>query len=145
MQLESLLRRRAMIRAFRGDAIEDEKVWSILRNAWRAPSAGHLEPQDFVVVRDEGIRKRLAEAALGQSFIGEAPVVIVVCSDTRRNVGRYGERGRNFYSIIDGSFASFIILLSVVELGLGACFVGPSTMSGCRRSLGSRKKSGRLG
>jgi len=113
-----------MIRAFRGDAIEDEKVWSILRNAWRAPSAGHLEPQDFVVVRDEGIRKRLAEAALGQSFIGEAPVVIVVCSDARRNVGRYGERGRNFYSIIDGSFASFIILLSAVELGLGACFVG---------------------
>ena len=86
MQLESLLRRRAMIRAFIGDAIEDEKVWSILRNAWRAPSAGHLEPQDFVVVRDEGVKKSLAEAALGQTFVGEAPVVIVVCSDTRRNV-----------------------------------------------------------
>ena len=64
-----------MVRAFRRDAIEDDKVWRILRNAWRAPSAGHLEPQDFVVVRDEGIKKRLAEAALGQSFIGEAPVV----------------------------------------------------------------------
>jgi len=124
LQLESLLRRRAMIRAFRRDAIEDDKVWRILRNAWRAPSAGHLEPQDFVVVRDEGVKKSLAEAALGQAFVGKAPVVIVVCSDTRRNVGRYGERGRDFYSIIDGSFASFIILLSAVELGLGACFVG---------------------
>ena len=124
MQLESLLRKRAMIRAFTQDPIDEDKVWKILRNAWRAPSAGNLEPQDFLVVRDEILKKRLAEAALGQSFIEQAPVVIVVCSDTRRNVGRYGERGRNFYSIIDGSFSSFIILLSAVELGLGACFVG---------------------
>ncbi len=135
MQLESLLRRRAMIRAFRRDAIEDDTVWRILRNAWRAPSAGHLEPQDFVVVRDEGVKKSLAEAALGQSFIEEAPVIIVVCSDTRRNVGRYGERGRNFYSIIDGSFAAFIILLSAVELGLGACFVGAFDDEGVSKVL----------
>ena len=113
-----------MIRAFKQDPIEDEKLWGILRNAWRAPSAGHLEPQDFVIVKDISVKHRLAEAALQQSFIEEAPVVIVVCSDTRRNVGRYGERGRNFYSVIDASFASFIILLSAVELGLGACFVG---------------------
>ncbi len=92
MQLESLLRKRAMIRAFAQDPVDEEKVWKILRNAWRSPSAGHLEPQDFLVVRDGGLKKRLAEAALGQSFIEQAPVVIVVCCDTRRNVGRYGER-----------------------------------------------------
>jgi len=124
LELESLLKRRAMIRAFRQDPVEDERIWRILMNAWRAPSAGHLEPQDFVIVKDTSVKQRLVEAALQQSFIEEAPVVIVVCADTRRNVGRYGERGRNFYSVIDASFASFIILLSAVELGLGACFVG---------------------
>ncbi len=124
MKLDSLLKKRAMIRAFKQEPVEDEKLWRILRNAWRAPSAGHLEPQDFVIVREKSVKHMLAEAALQQSFIEEAPVVLVVCSDTRRNVGRYGERGRNFYSVIDAAFASFIILLSAVELGLGACFVG---------------------
>jgi nitroreductase len=39
-------------------------------------------------------------------------------------VGRYGNRGREFYSIIDGAFASMLILLSAVNEGIGACFVG---------------------
>jgi len=124
LELSSLLKKRAMVRAFRQEPVDDETVSRILRNAWRAPSAGHLEPQDFIVVRDSRVKHRLAEAALQQYFIEEAPVVIVVCADTRRNIGRYGERGKSFYSIIDASFASFIILLSVVDLGLGACFVG---------------------
>ena len=33
-------------------------------------------------------------------------------------------RGREFYSIIDGAFASMIILLSAVNEGIGAAFVG---------------------
>jgi transcription initiation factor TFIID subunit TAF12 len=42
----------------------------------------------------------------------EIPVLIVVCSNTSRSVGRYGSCGREFYSIIDGAFASMLILLS---------------------------------
>jgi nitroreductase len=33
-------------------------------------------------------------------------------------------RGREFYSIIDGAFVSMIILLSAVNEGIGAAFVG---------------------
>jgi nitroreductase len=50
--------------------------------------------------------------------------LIVVCSNTSRSVGRYGSRGREFYSIIDGAFASMLILLSAVDEGIGTCFVG---------------------
>jgi nitroreductase len=39
-------------------------------------------------------------------------------------VGRYGIRGRDFYSIVDGAFASMLILLTAVNEGIGACFVG---------------------
>jgi nitroreductase len=33
-------------------------------------------------------------------------------------------RGKEFYSIIDGAFASMLILLTAVNEGIGACFVG---------------------
>ena len=47
-----------------------------------------------------------------------------MCSNTSRSVGRYGIRGTEFYSITDGAFASMLILLTAVNEGIGACFVG---------------------
>jgi nitroreductase len=57
-------------------------------------------------------------------FVAQAPVLIVVVSDVRRSARRYGQRGAHFFSIIDGAFVAMLILLAVVEEGLGACFVG---------------------
>ena len=51
-------------------------------------------------------------------------MLIVVCSNVSRSVGRYGNRAKEFYSITDGAFASMLILLTVVNEGVGACFVG---------------------
>lgn len=124
MEFYEVLARRYMVRAFQPKPVEDEKVERILRKAWRSPSAGHTQPVEFVVVKDQGVKDELARAALNQTFIAEAPVVIVTCSDTSRSASRYGQRGVRFYSIIDGAFASMIILLSAVNEGLGACFVG---------------------
>ena len=75
------------------------------------------------MVRDGRVKEALAHAALDQIYVARAPLVIVVVSDTRRSARRYGERGVNFYSIIDGSFAAMLILLAAVNEGLGACFV----------------------
>jgi nitroreductase len=116
--------------------VDGDRITRVLKSAWRAPSAGHLQPQDFIVVRDPITKRKLVEAALDQSFIEEAPVVVVVCSDTRRNIERYGERAVKFYSVIDGAFASLIILLSVVDEGLGACFVGAFEDAVVSRVLG---------
>jgi nitroreductase len=69
-------------------------------------------------------KKKLREAAVDQEYVETAPLLIVVCSNTSRSVGRYGSRGREFYSIIDVAFASMLILLSAVNEGIGACFVG---------------------
>jgi nitroreductase len=124
MEFEKVVRKRAMIRKYKEKMVEDEKIQKILSLAWKAPSAGFTQPVEFIVVRDQKIKKQLYESALYQEQIINAPVVIVVVSDTRRSAARYGERGINFYSIIDGAFASMIILLACVNEGLGACFVG---------------------
>jgi hypothetical protein len=60
------------------------------------------------------------KAAVDQKYVEKAPLLIVVCSNTSRSTGRYGIRGREFYSIIDGAFASMLILLSAVNEGIGA-------------------------
>ena len=54
----------------------------------------------------------------------DAAELIIVCSNTSKWVNRYGKRGRDFYSIVDGAFASMLMLLTSVNQGIGACFVG---------------------
>ncbi len=124
MDFETVVKKRWMCREYLDRDVPPEKIDRILDLASRYPSAGHTEPQEFIMVRDQRVKEALAHAALDQMFIAEAPLVIVVVSDTRRSVPRYGKRGVRFYSIIDGSFAAMLILLAVVNEGLGACFVG---------------------
>lgn len=124
LEFERVLKKRSMIRAFKPMPIKDEKVWKILRNAIRAPSAGHLQPWEFIIVKDLQMKRRLAAAALDQDFIIDAPIVIITCANTKRSASRYGERGIRFYSLIDVAYASLIILLTVVNEGLACCFVG---------------------
>jgi len=113
-----------MCRAFTDEDVSEEVVRDILRVALRAPSAGHTQPQEFVVVRDSRVKEDLGRAAFGQAFVAEAPVAIAVVSDTRRSAARYRERGVAFYSVVDGAFASMLILLAAIDRGLGAAFVG---------------------
>ena len=113
-----------MCREFMERDVPQEKIDRILDLASRYPSAGHTEPQEFILVHDRRMKEDLAHAALDQTFVAQAPVVIVVVSDVRRSARRYGERGVRFFSIIDGAFVAMLILLAVVEEGLGACFVG---------------------
>ena len=124
MEFDLVLKKRRMVRSFNERHVDDAQIARLLKNAHRAPSAGFLQQQEFIVVKDKKIREKLAEAAVGQDFVAQAPVVIVVCSNTDRVVKRYGDRGVNFYSVIDGAFASMLILLTVVNEGLAACFVG---------------------
>jgi nitroreductase len=124
MNFETVVKRRRMCREFLDRDVPQEKLDRILDLASRYPSAGHTEPQEFIVVHNRRMKEDLAHAALDQMFVAQAPLVIVVISDVRRSARRYGERGVRFFSIIDGAFVAMLILLAVVEEGLGACFVG---------------------
>lgn len=121
--LEAIKNRRS-IRAFTGDKVPDEKVRILIDAARWAPSAGNIQPWDFVVVRDPVTKRRLSAAALDQKFIEEAPVVIVVCADKNRSGWRYGRRGVNLYCLQDTAAATQNMLLAACALGLGACWIG---------------------
>jgi nitroreductase len=84
MDFETVVKRRRMCREFLEREVPQENIDRILDLASRYPSAGHTEPQEFIVVRDQRVKHDLARAALDQMFVAQAPVVIVVVSDVRR-------------------------------------------------------------
>jgi nitroreductase len=124
-ELDKVIRKRKMIRKYdQSREVPDKIINKLIDNASRAPSAGHTQVQEFVVIKEPSIKRKLMLASVNQEQVEEAPVLIFVCSNTSRSVGRYGERGKEFYSIIDGAFASMLILLTATNEGLGASFVG---------------------
>jgi|SRR6266850_1905765 len=139
MDFALVLKRRFMCRSFENRQIPQEVLDRILDLAMRFPSAGNTQPQEFIIVRSDETKALLARAALGQAYLIEAPFVIVVVSDTRRSSARYGERGEKFYSIVDGAFASMLLILSTVNEGLGAAFVGAFDDDKVRAVLGLPK------
>lgn len=72
---------RQSIRKFRPDPVPDEFIRELLESARLAPSGCNAQPWRFKIVKEPPIRRQLADAAHGQTFIADAPVVIVCCAD----------------------------------------------------------------
>lgn len=75
------IEKRRSIRKFKPDPVPDEHILALLDAARLAPSGCNAQPWRFKVVRDAETKTELARAAYDQSFIAEAPVVIVCCAD----------------------------------------------------------------
>jgi nitroreductase len=123
MELTEAIKKRRSIRKYKRDPIPDETIREVLEAAMDAPSAGNLQSRYFFVVSDQSLRKRLAAAAYDQNFIGQAPIVVVVCTDHRIQT-TYGERGIMLYAIMDCAAAIQNMMLCAYSLGLGTCWVG---------------------
>ena len=125
MDFWQAIENRHSVRAFdTRHKVEAKAITRILEAAVLAPSAGNRQPWHFVVVRRRQVRQRLADAAGGQRFIAQAPVVIVVCTDAELSAERYGERGNDLYCKQDTAAATEHILLAATALRLGSCWVG---------------------
>ena len=115
---------RRSVRAYSSEEVSEENVERLIEAARLAPSAGNTQPWEFVIVTNPETKRRLADAALHQTFIEEAPVVIVVCANVARSSWRYGSRGVNLYCLQDTAAATENLLLAAHALGLATCWVG---------------------
>ena len=95
MDFEKVILQRKMIREYIANKlIPDELIMRLIKNAHRAPSAGHTQVQEFDIVKDSITKKELRKVAVDQEYVESAPVLIRVCSHTSRSTNRYGMRGR---------------------------------------------------
>lgn len=133
--IEAIMQR-SSIRHFKDEPVSRKVIEQVLEAARWAPSAGNLQPWFFYVITDPGLRRCLVLAALKQGFIGEAPVVIVVCAEPARSGKYYGDRGRDLYCLQDTAAATQNILLAAAAYGLGACWVGAFDENQVRHCLG---------
>ena len=120
---ESIISRHS-VRSYEKKDVPNELIGQILEAAVRAPSAGNVQPWEFIVVKDIELKRELASVALEQRHVEEAPVVIVVCADPGKSADKYGERGKSLYCIQDTAAAIENMLLVANSLGLGTCWVG---------------------
>lgn len=123
MEASACIKTRRSIRKFLPKNVEDEKILEILEAARWAPSAGNTNEIRFVIVKDLEIRKKIAEACLGQYWMTMAPVYIVVLSKYDKVERLYGTRGINLYMPVGVGAAIQNLLLRATDLGLGACWV----------------------
>lgn len=118
------INKRRSVRRFLDRRPDEAAIEAVLAAAVRAPSAGNLQPWHFYVVWSADVKHRLADAALSQSHVVNAPVVIVVCVEPERSARHYGDRGRRLYCLQDAAAATENLLIAAVALGLGGCWVG---------------------
>ncbi|MHB8894037.1 MAG: nitroreductase family protein [Candidatus Geothermincolia bacterium] len=124
MDFHEILEARSSTREFTREEVSPEVIDTLLACACRAPTAGNLQPWRFFVVRDVEAKRGLMRAAHGQTHVGSAPVVLMVCADLEVCARGYGPRGVNLYAIQDTAAAVENILLAAVTEGLGSCWVG---------------------
>ena len=111
--LDAILARRS-VREYLTDPVSDDHLAAILEAGRQAPSAANRQPWHFIVVRDPGRRRAVAEACKGQMFMADADVTLCVCglpevSDWRR---------------VDAAIALQNMVLAAESPGYGTCWIG---------------------
>jgi len=124
MDVFEAIKGRRSVREFESTPVKEKDLEKILDAARWSPSAGHCQPLELVVVKDQSQKERLAHAALDQTFIAEAPVAIVVCANVARTSRQYSRRGEALYCIQDTAAATQNIHLAAYALGYATCWVG---------------------
>ncbi|MGQ9468279.1 MAG: nitroreductase family protein [Nitrososphaerales archaeon] len=111
--LEAIKTRRS-IRRYRKDPIQEGLIFKILEAGRWAPSAGNSQPWHFILIKDEQIKRSVAEATTYGKFLAEAPIGIAVVISPEAST----------HPVEDGAIATQNMLLAAHALGLGACWIG---------------------
>ncbi|MFH0910071.1 MAG: nitroreductase family protein [Planctomycetota bacterium] len=133
MDIYEAVRKRYSCRSYSNRPVPEDLLDKILDAARLAPSANNRQRWRVVTVRDATARKKLAEAARGQTFVSEAPVVLAFCSEGDN--GHVMTCGQPSYPIDAAIFIDHVSLLCAAE-GLGTCWIGAFHEDQAQKLLG---------
>ncbi len=120
MDFFETIEKRRSIRSYEKTPVAEEKLRKILKAGQTAPSANNYQDWKFIVVRDKVKIQKLTLACKQQSFVGEAPVLIIGCGTNPEYVMTCGQEA---YSV-DVSIAMTHMMLAAAALDLGTCWLG---------------------
>ena len=143
MEYQEVLRRRRMVRNYAPEPVSEDILERIVQAGRKAPSAGFSQGTAFVIVTDPELRTAIANlcdepdyvAAGFDPWISKAPAHIVICVSEDVYHQRYREpdkvddAGNEIdwpvpFWWIDAGAALMLVLLTAVDEGLAAGFLG---------------------
>ncbi len=120
MEVLTAIKERRSIRKYSAKPVEENKLQKVLEAARFSPSARNQQEWKFIVVKDSKTREKLTEEAIGQPFVGEAPIILVCCGTDPDSIMRCGQPRYT----VDLSIATAYMILAAYEQGLGTCWLG---------------------
>jgi nitroreductase len=156
MEFQEVIRKRRMYREFDPSRpVAREVLERIVRNGTRAPSAGHSQGWGFLVLESPEDRATFwevtnqpgQEESTGSPSMQTAPAIIVPFAHKQAYLDRYAEPDKGFppnyeqrwripHWYVDTAYASMVMLLTVVDAGLGAIFFSIRDPRGLREAFG---------
>ena len=149
-----LIKTRRSVRRLKSDPVPNDHVEKILETVRWAPSGANTQPWELIVLRDSEIKNKFLDVISGRidvESLRRAPVLIVVCGDTRTRVlypsGRNLslipkiELGEDHVELKENVLTSSLsnaflyILLAATTLGLGTRYVTATTHPDVQREI----------
>jgi FMN reductase [NAD(P)H] len=127
-RLAALLSRR-VCRRYKPDPVPEATLELLLAAAQSAPAKSDLQQYSIIVVEDAQKRAKIA-GWIGDSWVGEAPLILVFCGDLRRGrrIGAAKELpNRNdtvdmlVNATADAALAMMMLIMAADAAGLGTC------------------------
>lgn len=112
--LEAIKTRRSIRRFKKEEKVPPKILGEVLEAGRWAPSSRNSQPWRFIVIADENLKRRIADATTAGKFLAEASLGIAVTVNTKASR----------HPVEDGAAATMNILLAAHALGLGACWIG---------------------
>lgn len=132
MEFAELITKRYSVRAYKPDAVEEDKLNRVLEAARIAPTAANRQPMQFIVIKTTGREQELSQIYKAEWFV-QAPILICACTVPSQAWTRWD--GKN-YGDVDVAIAMDHLILAAANEGLGTCWVGAFNLHAAREALG---------
>lgn len=137
-----IINNRVSLRKYDDKEISKEHLDIIIKSAMRAPTAGNMMLYSILVIKDSEKKKKLSKTCDNQSFIENAPVVLVFLADMQRWFDYYDYSGVKEYakehnleykapqesdlllSTTDAIIAAQNAVIVAETLDIGSCYIG---------------------
>ncbi|MFN4226940.1 MAG: SagB/ThcOx family dehydrogenase [Candidatus Ratteibacteria bacterium] len=97
-----------------------------------------IDTHSLQLIKEGDLRIELSKAALNQSSVRTAPVVIIIAGVFQRTTGRYGKRGER-YVFMEVGHCGQNIHLQAEALGLGTVMIGAFEDEKVKKVLGIKE------
>lgn len=132
MEFWDVIEKRRSVRLYEDTSVDDSFINQIIICGHKAPSAGNIQPWEFIVVKDKTTKRQIVdttyvsnnyESPTRQEWLMNAPVFIVVVVNKEKSFQKYGEKALRTLIYLDCSACIENMILAAINIGLATCYI----------------------